>query len=249
MTVALVTGGACRIGAQICRSLANAGHKVIIHYNSSKSEADLLANELGKITSVATIQSDLGDQEQVMKLFSKSIDFFGPIDILINNACFFEYDNLESFNMDYFNRSIAINTLSPIILSKDFASQVPDEGGILINILDQKLANPNPDYLSYTISKSAISGIIESLAIGLAPSVRVNGIAPGLTMPSPHASIESFEEVHNTTPLGRGSTAQDIGDAVLFLVSAKSVTGQIIFVDGGERLMPRSSDVLYQGGN
>ena len=99
------------------------------------------------------------------------------------------------------------------------------------------------------ISKSAISGIIESLAIGLAPSVRVNGIAPGLTMPSPHASIESFEEVHNTTPLERGSTAQDIGDAVLFLVSAKSVTGQIIFVDGGERLMPRSTDVLYQGGN
>ena len=250
MGVALVTGGACRIGAQICRSLANAGHKVIIHYNSSKSEADSLAKELGEFTEVATVKADLGDQDESTNLLSKSIEFFGPIDILINNACYFEYDNIKSFNLDYFNRSIAINTMAPIILSRDFANQVPDTGGVLINILDQKLVNPNPDYLSYTISKTAIAGIIESLAMGLAPSsVRVNGIAPGLTMPSPHASIKSFEEVHDNTPLRRGSTAEDIGDAVLFLVSARAVTGQLIFVDGGERLIPRDKDILYDGGN
>ena len=98
------------------------------------------------------VKADLGDQDESTNLLSKSIEFFGPIDILINNACYFEYDNIKSFNLDYFNRSIAINTMAPIILSRDFANQVPDTGGVLINILDQKLVNPNPDYLSYTIS-------------------------------------------------------------------------------------------------
>jgi len=249
MGVALVTGGGCRIGAEICRSLAESGHSVIIHYNSSKLESESLATELRKFTDVATIQTDLENHDDVRSLLSKSVDFFGPIDILINNASFFEYDNIESFNMDSFNRSIVVNTLAPIVLSKAFANQVPESGGVIINILDQKLENPNPDYLSYTISKTAIGGMIETLAIGLAPSVRVNGIAPGLTLPSPHASKSSFDEVHNTTPLGRGSTPRDIGDAVLYLVSAKAVTGHVLFVDGGERLSPRDRDVLYGGGD
>ncbi|HJM18983.1 MAG TPA: SDR family oxidoreductase [Candidatus Thalassarchaeaceae archaeon] len=248
MGVALVTGGARRIGAEICRNLAASGHSVIIHYNTSKLESEALAEELQKISKIATIQADLGDQNECNDLLAKATQFFGPISILINNASFFEYDNLESFNADTFMRSIEVNTLSPLVLIKAFASQVPEGGGCIINMLDQKLHNPNPDYLSYTTSKTAIAGMTESLAIGLAPSIRVNGLAPGLTLPSPHAPNSKFEELHNSTPLARGSTPEDISEAVLYLVAAKAVTGQVLFVDGGERLSPRDSDVLFGRG-
>ena len=248
MGVALVTGGGLRIGAEICRSLAASGHSLIIHFNTSKSESEALADELRDSTQIATIQADLENQNECKELLAKATEFFGPISILINNASFFEYDNMESFNIDTFNRSIGVNTLAPLILIQAFARQVPESGGCIINLLDQKLHNPNPDYLSYTTSKTAIAGITEALAIALAPSIRVNAIAPGLTLPSPHASQSKFEEIHNSTPLARGSTPQDISEAVLFLVAAEAVTGQVLFVDGGERLSPRDADVLYGRG-
>ena len=232
MGVALVTGGGRRIGAEISRLLASTGHSVIIHYFSSADESEELANELRNITDVATIQADLSSSQNCIDLIEQAGIFFGPINILINNSSHFEYDNIETINVDSFSRSIEINTLAPVILSKAFNSQLIDGSGCVINILDQKIT---------------LSGITETLAMALAPNIRVNGVAPGLTLPSPHASISSFEDVHNKTPLNRGSNAIDIAEAVLFLIGANAITGQIIFVDGGERLIPNPRDVLYRG--
>lgn len=248
MGVALVTGGAKRIGAEICRALANEGHSIIIHYRSSGEAAKELSEELNKVSKSATIMADLENFDDAKSLLPKAVKIFGPIDILINNASMFEYDNIKSLNSDLFNRSIATNTLAPILLIQAFGEQSLDEQGCIINLLDQKLENPNPDYLSYTASKTALAGLVEPLAIGLAPEIRVNGIAPGLTLPSPHASVSEFEKLHDKTPLGRGATARDISEAVVFLIGAKSVTGQVLFVDGGERLHPRNTDVLYGRG-
>ncbi len=248
MGVALVTGGAKRIGAEICRTLASNGHSVIIHYRNSVEAATELSEELNKVSKSTIIRADLEKIDDVKSLLIKAVKLFGPIDILINNASMFEYDNIESINSDLFNRSIATNTLAPLLLIQAFAEQSLEAQGCIINLLDQKLENPNQDYLSYTASKTALAGLIEPLAIGLAPKFRVNGIAPGLTLPSPHASVSEFEKLHDKTPLGRGATPRDISEAVVFLIGAKSVTGQVLFVDGGERLHPRDTDVLYGRG-
>ena len=248
MGVALVTGGAKRIGAEICRALASNGHSIIIHYRNSVDEATQLSEELNKVSKSAIIRADLENLDDVKSLVPKAVKFFGHIDILINNASMFEYDNIKSINSDLFNRSIATNTLAPILLIQAFAEQSLEAQGCIINLLDQKLENPNQDYLSYTASKTALAGLVEPLAIGLAPAIRVNGIAPGLTLPSPHASVSEFEKLHDKTPLGRGATPRDISEAVVFLISAQSVTGQVLFVDGGERLHPRDTDVLYGRG-
>jgi NAD(P)-dependent dehydrogenase (short-subunit alcohol dehydrogenase family) len=248
MGVALVTGGAKRIGAEICRALASNGHSVIIHYRNSVEAATELSEELNKVSKSVIIRADLEDSEQAKTLLDKAAKIFGPIDILINNASMFEYDHIDSLNIDLFNRSIATNTLAPILLIQAFAKQSLEAQGCIINLLDQKLENPNQDYLSYTASKTALAGLVEPLAIGLAPAIRVNGIAPGLTLPSPHASVSEFERLHDKTPLGRGATPSDISEAVVFLIGAQSVTGQVLFVDGGERLHPRDTDVLYGRG-
>ncbi len=248
MGVALVTGGAKRIGAEICRTLASNGHSVIIHYRNSVEAATELSEELNKVSKSTIIRADLEKIDDVKSLLIKAVKLFGPIDILINNASMFEYDNIESINSDLFNRSIATNTLAPLLLIQAFAEQSLEAQGCIINLLDQKLENPNQDYISYTASKTALAGLIEPLAIGLAPKFRVNGIAPGLTLPSPHASVSEFEKLHDKTPLGRGATPRDISEAVVFLIGAKSVTGQVLFVDGGERLHPRDTDVLYGRG-
>jgi NAD(P)-dependent dehydrogenase (short-subunit alcohol dehydrogenase family) len=209
-----------------------------------------LATELRELgVGAVTVQAELEDSAEVASIVQTAADQLGPLDILVNNASTFQYDDLESLQPETFERTLRVNALAPLILSREFASQVPETGGVIVNLLDQKLANPNPDYLSYTTSKHALAGLTRSLSMGLAPSIRVNGISPGLTLPSPHASQAAFEEMHGTTPLERGSTPEDVASAVLFLVGAKTVTGEVIHVDGGEHLAPRASDVLYGRGD
>lgn len=244
MDVALVTGGAKRIGAEICRRLAAAGYSVAIHYNHSKSEAESLAQELSEEVKTMTVQADLSDEDSTLKMWSSVTSSMGEINLLVNNASHFEYDDLSSLDLRLLNDSIAINAIAPLLLCKAFAAQ-PNGRGSIINILDQKLANPNSDYLSYTASKAMLSSLTETLALSLAPNVRINAVAPGLTLPSPHASLAAYDEMHDKTPLARGSTPGDIADAVVFLAASKAITGQILYVDGGERLAPRTTDVLY----
>ncbi len=249
MQAALVTGGSKRIGAAICRALAAEGAAVAIHCHQSKSEASALAAELESAgTRAVVVTADLSDPNQAMSLVERAAAELGPLDLLVNNASLFEYDDLGSLESERYLRHQAVNALAPILLSREFASQCPESGGVVVNILDQKLSNPNPDYLSYTASKQALGGLTSALAQQLSPRVRVNGVAPGLTLPSEHASPEAFAEVHDGNPLGRGVQPEDIAEAVIYLAQAQAVTGVMLHVDGGEHLVPRSDDILYGKG-
>ncbi len=247
--IVLVTGASRGIGQAIALTLGHAGATVIGTATSDKG-ADAISSKL-KDNNIAGqgLTLNVTNNDQITEVMSIIVENYGSVDILVNNASTFEYDDLESLNPETFERTLRVNALAPLILSREFASQVPETGGVIVNLLDQKLANPNPDYLSYTTSKHALAGLTRSLSMGLAPTVRVNGISPGLTLPSPHASQAAFEEMHGTTPLERGSTPEDVASAVLFLVGAKTVTGEVIHVDGGEHLAPRASDVLYGRGD
>ena len=249
MRAALVTGGSKRIGAAICRALAAEGTAVAIHCNRSVDEAVSLAAELEAAGSqAAVVEADLSDPSQVTSLVERAAADIGPLDLLVNNASLFEYDDLASLDSERYLRHQAINALAPLLLSREFASQAPESGAAVVNILDQKLSNPNPDYLSYTASKQALGGLTSALAQQLAPNVRVNGVAPGLTLPSAHASAEAFAEVHGSNPLARGVRPEDIAEAVIYLARAAAITGVVLHVDGGEHLAPRSDDVLYGKG-
>ena len=220
-----------------------------IHCNRSVDEAVSLAAELEAAGSqAAVVEADLSDPSQVTSLVERAAADIGPLDLLVNNASLFEYDDLASLDPERYLRHQAINALAPLLLSREFASQAPESGAAVVNILDQKLSNPNPDYLSYTASKQALGGLTSALAQQLAPNVRVNGVAPGLTLPSAHASAEAFAEVHGSNPLARGVRPEDIAEAVIYLARAAAITGVVLHVDGGEHLAPRSDDVLYGKG-
>ena len=220
-----------------------------IHCNRSVDEAVSLAAELEAAGSqAAVVEADLSDPSQVTSLVERAAADIGPLDLLVNNASLFEYDDLASLDSERYLRHQAINALAPLLLSREFAAQAPHSGAAVVNILDQKLSNPNPDYLSYTASKQALGGLTSALAQQLAPNVRVNGVAPGLTLPSAHASAEAFAEVHGSNPLARGVRPEDIAEAVIYLARAAAITGVVLHVDGGEHLAPRSDDVLYGKG-
>ncbi len=220
-----------------------------IHCNRSVDEAVSLAAELEAAGSqAAVVEADLSDPSQVTSLVERAAADIGPLDLLVNNASLFEYDDLASLDPERYLRHQAISALAPLLLSREFASQAPESGAAVVNILDQKLSNPNPDYLSYTASKQALGGLTSALAQQLAPNVRVNGVAPGLTLPSAHASAEAFAEVHGSNPLARGVRPEDIAEAVIYLARAAAITGVVLHVDGGEHLAPRSDDVLYGKG-
>ncbi|MEK9899494.1 MAG: SDR family oxidoreductase, partial [Rhodospirillaceae bacterium] len=143
-------------------------------------------------------------------------------------------------------RVMAVNLRAPAILSRAFAAQVPEEGdGVIVNILDQKLVNPNPDFLSYTLSKHGLAALTEMTAVSFGPHVRVCAVAPGLTLPSGDQPRDQFEAVHGRTPLARGSRPEDIAGAVLYLADARAVTGETILVDGGQHLVPSARDVMF----
>ena len=243
---ALVTGANTGIGYHIAEMLADRGARVLMGCRDlTKAEAarkDML--KAVPDAQIELVELDLADMASVRKA-AEGID---TLDLLVNNASLFEYDDLASLDPERYLRHQAINALAPLLLSREFASQAPESGAAVVNILDQKLSNPNPDYLSYTASKQALGGLTSALAQQLAPNVRVNGVAPGLTLPSAHASAEAFAEVHGSNPLARGVRPEDIAEAVIYLARAAAITGVVLHVDGGEHLAPRSDDVLYGKG-
>ena len=247
MKVALVTGGALRLGAAIVRRLAAEGWKVVIHCNTSLQPAEALAAELrGAGQEAAVVQADLSDRAAVDGLVAAASRPFGPLTCLVNNASVFRRDDLASLSWESWERHLTPNLAAPLFLAKAFAAALPAaEAGSIVNLLDQKVANPNPDFLSYTVSKMGLAGLTPVLAMALAPRIRVNGVAPGLTLISGRQTQESFERAWHDTPLGRGSTPEDIAAGVLFLLSTPSITGQTLIIDGGESLAKRSRDVAF----
>jgi len=247
MKVALVTGGALRLGAAIVRRLSADGWKVVIHCNTSLQPAEALAAELrGAGREAAVVQADLSDRAAVDGLVAAASRPFGPLTCLVNNASVFRRDDVAMLSWESWERHLTPNLAAPLFLAKAFAAALPaGEAGSIVNLLDQKVANPNPDFLSYTVSKMGLASLTPILAMALAPRIRVNGVAPGLTLISGRQTQESFERAWHDTPLGRSSTPEDIAAGVLFLLSTPSVTGQTLIIDGGESLTKRPRDVAF----
>lgn len=241
---ALVTGGARRIGAHLVRVLAERGYAVAIHYRDSAAEAAALAAQIeaagGK---AAPVQADLADPAQLQGLLAAAHAALGPITVLVNNAAVFEHDRATDFTLEQWDRQLAVNLRAPVVLAREFARRLPAAAdGLIVNLLDERIAAPSRGYFSYTMSKLALATATELLAAALAPRVRVNGIAPGLSLISGGQSEEDFERLVDRTPLGKGSSPDAIARALAYLLQVDVVTGQILFVDGGRRLAGRGSD-------
>ncbi|MBW6522217.1 SDR family oxidoreductase [Sphingomonas sp. RHCKR47] len=235
----LVTGGAKRLGAAIARAIAAAGHEVVIHYGTSRAAAEALAMEVGG----ATVSGDLADTEALPALFARAAAA-GPIDGLVNSASQFDYDAPDAIDAALAARLHAVNCVAPAVLAAALAAQGRE--GAVVNLLDQKLANPNPDFFSYTLSKYALEGATTMLAQAFAPRVRVNAVSPGLTLPSGDQSAAEFDRVACANLLERPVGAAAVAAAVVYLLEAESVTGQNLFVDCGQRFLARDGDVMFE---
>lgn len=243
--LALVTGGAKRIGGAFSRALARRGFRVAIHCNSSRTEAEALAAELEAegLPAPLVVQADLADPGVAATVFAQ---LPSPPRLLVNNASLFEEDQLGSLDLDLWQRHMAVNLLAPVLLMQAFAAKLPHgTSGLVVNLSDAKLASPNPDFFSYTISKVGLAGATELAARKLAPAIRVNAIAPAVTLVSGPQSRANFEIAHVLNALGRGVDVEDLVRALLYLVETPTVTGQTLVVDGGQRFLALPRDVAY----
>lgn len=241
----LVTGGARRLGRAIALDLAAAGWQVAVHYRGSAEDAvQTVADCAARHAAAEAFQAELTDEAQIQALVAAVVQRFGQLDAVVNNASRFEHDDARSFSLASFTAHMAANTAAPVLLAQALAAHLEqrDASGAVVNLLDQKLWNPNPDFLSYTLSKAALESATTLLAQALAPRVRVVGVAPGLTLTSHLLPQEKFEALHKLSPLGRSSTPEDVAHAVRFALENGSMTGTTLLVDGGQHLMKFDRD-------
>jgi len=241
----LLTGAGQRIGHAMAEALAADGHQLCLHFHRSREATEALAARIEAAGGRALpLQADLADPQAVEQLVAQAAAALGPLDLLINNAAIYEGDRFETFSAASWDRTLAINLRAPALLSQAFLRQLPDgRQGAIINLLDARVAAPTAgDFLSYTLSKTSLAVLTRMLAVELAPRVRVNAIAPGLTLPSNGQSQAEFEAAQAAAPLGRGPGLEDILRALRYLIEAVPVTGQILYVDGGERFRHRPLD-------
>lgn len=248
MPAALITGAAKRVGAAIAEALAADGWHVGIHHNSSAHEAEGLGDRIAAAGGRAqTLRADLADIVEVERLIERATAALGEVTLLVNNASLFENDDIASLKAESWDAHMNINLRAPALLCRDFARRLPSAAtGCVINLLDQKLWNLNPDFLSYTVSKVGLHGLTEVLAIAFAPRIRVCGIAPGLLLPSGKMTEVGFERAHVRTPMGEGPGVEEIVAAVRFIVATPSFNAQTLTIDGGESLRPRAKDVQFE---
>jgi NAD(P)-dependent dehydrogenase (short-subunit alcohol dehydrogenase family) len=234
---AIVTGAGKRVGAAIARGLLEDGWTVLAHVHH---------HEDGVPDGAIKVIADLQDPGCVDPIFSAAT---GPVRLLVNNAARFAWDSVDEFSADELTAHMAVNMQAPLLLTRYFARQhLAGEDGLVVNLLDSKLAAPNPDYLSYTLSKSALAAFTDLAARALAArGIRVNAIAPGLMLRSRGQSEENFEEMHDRNPLRRGVEPEDVLDAIRYLVDARCVTGEVLVIDSGQRFMALERDVQFLG--
>lgn len=245
--VALVTGGARRIGRVIALALAERGWDVAVHYGRSADEALATVRDIAACGRRAqAFQCELGDEHAVRALLPQVIEALGPVGCVVNNAALFEQDDASDFSTTALDRHMHANLAAPLLLAQALHAATPDGAqAVAINLLDQKLFNLNPDFLSYTLSKAALQSATVMLAQALAPKLRVVGIAPGLTLVSGDQTEEAFAKAHTMTPLGHSSTPEDVAAAVCFVADAPAITGTTLLVDGGQHLIPLQRDVMF----
>jgi NAD(P)-dependent dehydrogenase (short-subunit alcohol dehydrogenase family) len=235
---ALVTGGARRIGRALVLALVEAGFAVAVHHHRSRKEADALVAGIGRTGGTAiAMNADLADEAAVKDLLPQAAVALGPIGVLVNNASIFGNDTLATASRESWDTHLAVNLRAPFVLSQEFAARLPpDAGGVIINLLDERVWNLTPYFVSYTVTKSALWTLTQTMALALAPRIRVNGIGPGPTLPSPRQSPEQFREQCRRLPLRRGTSPSEIAAALRFILAAPAMTGQMIALDGGQHL-------------
>jgi len=244
-----ITGAAKRIGRFLAKHYAHAGHPVAIHYNSSKDEALALVDAL-RIDggNAAAVGGDLADNTVPAILLDEAADALEiemPVQILINNASLFEEDDIRSLNADSFERHMRINTEAPLLLTQALAAGVGHHPGLVVNIIDQRVWRLNPQFISYTVSKSALWTLTQTLAQALAPAIRVNAIGPGPTLANSFQADGDFAREAEAVPLKRGPKLEEFVRAIDFFIAAPSVTGQMIALDGGQHLAWQTPDIEF----
>ncbi len=235
---AIVTGGAVRLGKALALALAGQGVRVGIHYGSSAGPAEAVVKEIKAMGSDAlAIQADLSQPAEARSIVERAAARFGQVDILVNSAAIFEPGNWDDTTEANWDRHFAINLKSPFFLSQALAVQVGrDRAGHIVNIADWRGVRPGPDHTAYTLTKAAIIAMTKSLALALAPNIQVNAIAPGLILPPPGQDQAYLESKANEVPAKRVGSPQEIANAMIFLLRSDFVTGDLIFVTGGEHL-------------
>jgi len=250
----LVTGAAKRLGREIALALAKDGWRVAVHYRDSLEEATKTVADCSRLTAAsAAFRANLTNETAVRNLLPQVIAQFGRVDAVVNSASTFEHDSAASFSFAAMDKHMRSNAGAAIILAQALHSHVMARDGsagaqahrplgVVVNLLDQKLWNQNPDFFSYTLSKAALEAANTMLALALAPQLRVVGVAPGLTLTSHMLNHDKFEALHKLSPLGRSSTAADVAATVKFAIDNQSITGTTLLVDGGQHLMKFERD-------
>jgi len=242
----LVTGAAKRLGREIALTLARAGWRVAVHYRDSVEDARKTVADCIKLSGAsASFRANLANETAVRNLLPSVLEQLGQVDAIVNSASTFEHDTPETFSFAAMEKHMRANTGAAILLSQALHTHVLSRAGAsgaVVNLLDQKLWNPNPDFISYTLSKAALESANTMLALALAPQVRVVGVAPGLTLTSHMLTPEKFEALHKLSPLGHSSTAADVAATVAFALENQSITGTTLMVDGGQHLMKFERD-------
>lgn len=247
-----MTGAARRLGSEIALHLARAGRDIAVHYRRSHDDAQRMVAALqASGVRAHALQADLSDEADCRALVPAVVAHFGRLDAVVNNASTFEYDDVASFSYAAMDRHWRTNTAPAVILARALHEHLLARGidaaddACVVNLLDQKLWNPNPDYFSYTLSKAALESATTLLALALAPRLRVCGIAPGVTLASGAMTETQFAQAHAQTPLRRSSTSADIALAVRFVLDSPAITGTTLLVDGGQHLAAQRRDVIH----
>ena len=240
----MITGGARRLGAAIARHLAP-DFDLAIHYNGSKGDAEALRGELSADGGrVELFQADFSDPASASGLIGRIAGRMGPIDLAVNSASIFHYDTPSEFSAEKMQDLLAVNLVAPMIVAREFAAHASPRA-VLVNMLDNKLFAPNPDFFSYSLAKFALKGAVDMLALHFRGRMRVCGIAPSVTLVSGDQSEENFRKSWRHTLTGEGPTPEDIGNAVEFIWKTKSLNGEILVLDGGQHLMSLERDVAF----
>ena len=243
---AIVTGAAKRLGRAIAVDLARHGWDVAIHFNSSENDAYETADQVRAVgRRAALLKADLSNEDEVGALVARAQEALGVVTALVNSASIFEPDDWATASRESWNRHLAVNLRAPFILCQAFARALPEnEKGAIVSIIDQRVLKPTPQFLSYSVSKAALSWLNTTLAQALAPRIRVNAVAPGPTIINARQSEAHFRRQREATILGTGAEPQDVCDAVRYLLGALAVTGEMIAVDGGQHLIWQTPDTL-----
>jgi NAD(P)-dependent dehydrogenase (short-subunit alcohol dehydrogenase family) len=233
---ALITGAAKRLGRAIAISLADSGHNIIIHYHSSKKDAEKLCQELKtKNVEAWALGADLEDQKDANDLIKRSIGCGKGLSVLVNNASIFPDSTMDSITVRDFNKNMLVNAWAPFSLSRSFAASV--KSGAIVNVLDARVPGHDPKHIAYIFSKHMLMVMTTICAREFAPRIRVNGVSPGLILPPAGKGFSYLEKLKDKVPLRKYGKPQDVADAVKFLATSEFITGEILYIDGGRNAL------------